>query len=342
MPHEFPPAPLQLRPPRPKPIVMRPDPDAPELQAAPLQSLLSQFAGPVALFDPGDRLHWANPAYRQAFGVAADATASWVDLMRAANRGGKGLRLEGPGVERELARAAAARRVTRPSRAFESVLLDGRTMLFTQTTDARGWLLEIAVDMSCRAGSAPEPRAVRADVPGAAADDPLTGVPLREAALARLRAALADAARPTCVALVNIDQTQRTNTRYGREAGDQVLRDFALRLRDRLRRDDACGRVDGDCFLVMLDGVTLEQAEEALNRLCAEARESQPLPVVPYFRYSVSAGLVQALPGEDSDAVLARAGAALQAAKDAGRDRCIVDRNAPLPAIEPDWPAARA
>jgi len=101
MPHEFQPAALQIRPPRPNPIDMRPDPYAPELQAAPLQSLLSQFACLVALFDPCDRLHWADPAYRQAFGVAPDALATWVDLMRAANRGGNGLRLDGPGVKRE-------------------------------------------------------------------------------------------------------------------------------------------------------------------------------------------------------------------------------------------------
>jgi len=173
-------------------------------------------------------------------------------------------------------------------------------------------------------------------------DDPLTGVPTRVTALARFQAALADAARPTCVALVKVDQKQRTNTRYDREAGDQVLRDFALRLRDRLRRDDACGRVGGDAFLVMLDGVTLERAEEAFNRLRVEPRESQPLPVVRDSRYSVSAGLLQALAGESSDAVRARAGAALEAAKGAGRDRCVVHRHAPLPAIEPDWPAAHA
>lgn len=161
----------------------------------------------------------------------------------------------------------------------------------------------------------------------------------RATALARLQAALAGAARPTCVALVKVDQTQRTNARYGRGADDEVLR-------DRLRRDDACGRVGGDSFLVMLDGVTLEQAEEALSRLRVAPRESQPLPVVRYFRYSVSAGLVQA-PCRTKAAtpcrpVPARAGAALKAAKDAGRDRCIVQRHAPLPAIEPDWPAAHA
>ena len=55
----------------------------------------------------------------------------------------------------------------------------------------------------------------------------------------------------------------------------------------------------------MPDGVTLEQAEEAFDRLRFEPRECQPLLLVRYFRYSVSAGLVQVLPGECSDAVLA-------------------------------------
>lgn len=314
------------------------------MQAAPLQGLLSRFAGLVAMFDPEDRLHWANPAWRQAFGVAPDASPPWDELMRAAVRAGKGLRFDGPDIEGQVAEAAAARRARAPSLTFECGLLDGRSVLMTQTSDVRGWMLEVGVDVSSSRGSlsAGSGSAARAGTPGAAEDDPLTGVPTREAALARLGAALADGRRPTCVALVDVDQTERTNARYGRASGDQVLRDFALHLRERVRRDDAFGRVGGDGFLVMLDGVTLEQAEEALNRLCAEVRESQPLPAVPYFRYSVSAGLVQALPGESSEAVLARARAALQAAKQAGRDRCIVHGQVPPPARGPDGAVANA
>ncbi len=320
---------------------MRPDPDAPELQAAPLQSLLSRCAGLVALFDPDDRLHWANAAWREVFGVAPDASPTWDELMRAAHQAGTGWRFDGPQAEREMADAAAERRARTPSRTFERGLVDGRSLLMTHTCDARGWLLEVGLDLSQRPARVPDGRLASSPATDAGADDPVTGVPTRETALARLATALADAARPTCVALVDVDQTERINARYGQAAGDQVLRDFARHLRDRVRRDDACGRIGGDGFLVMLHGVSLEQAEDALNRLCAEARESQPLPAVPYFRYSVSAGLVQALPGEAREAVLARADAALRAAKHAGRDRCIVHRSAPA-APDADRPAPNA
>lgn len=298
---------------------MHPDPEA----AAALARLLPACAGLAALFDEQDRLRWANPAFRQAFGLAADAGPTWTELMRASRDGRHGVVIACDDFEHWLA-SAASRRGKVPFRQFEADLHDGRWIVMTQTTDARGWMLELGVDVTDMGCEHRDLRVARDRALRASQEDALTGVPNRAAVLARLDAALAHAGHRPCVALIDLDHFKQINDRHGHPAGDEVLRDFARRLRDSMRRSDACGRYGGEEFIVVLDELTLPQAQDVIQRLLQHTRSAQPLPAVPALRYTFSAGLVQAMPGEARDALVARADAALYAAKHAGRDRCVV------------------
>ena len=145
--------------------------------------------------------------------------------------------------------------------------------------------------------------------------DPLTGLSNRRAFAAALDAALQ---RPggACVALLDIDHFKIINDTHGHAAGDDVLVELAGHLRNAAGGHGLVARHGGEEFVWLMPGATLDQAELACQHLCQVVRfSSMALPV------TVSVGLAQGRPGESGAEVLARADAALYAAKRGGRDR---------------------
>jgi diguanylate cyclase (GGDEF)-like protein len=145
--------------------------------------------------------------------------------------------------------------------------------------------------------------------------DPLTGLSNRRAFAAALDAALQ---RPggACVAILDIDHFKVVNDTHGHAAGDGVLVELAGHLRNAAGGHGLVARHGGEEFVWLMPGSTLEQAELACRHLGQLVRfSSMALPV------TVSIGLAGGRPGESGAEVLARADAALYAAKRGGRDR---------------------
>ena len=145
--------------------------------------------------------------------------------------------------------------------------------------------------------------------------DPLTGLPNRRAFGAALDAALQ---RPegACVAVLDIDHFKVVNDTHGHAAGDRVLGELAANLRDAAGGRGLVARIGGEEFVWLLPGATVDQAELACRHLCQTVRlSSMALPV------TVSIGLARGRTGERGAEVVARADAALYAAKRSGRDR---------------------
>lgn len=301
-----------------------PPPDAPTSVADVVSPALAQHGGLVAAFDPDDRLRWANAAYCALMGIAHADGQTWAELMRHSREQQVGPVIAAPDFEGWLT-ATASRRGRAGYRQFEVDLHDGRWMLLTQTVHSSGWLLEIGVDVSDLGREHRELRIARDLALRASQIDPLTGIGNRAFVLGRLGEALLAARgeeRP-CVALIDLDHFKRVNDWMGHAAGDQVLCHFAEGLQASLRRSDACGRIGGEEFLLVLAGVDLTLAEKIVNRVLDQVRAARPLPDRPGFAYTASAGVVRALPDERAEDVMARADAALYQAKDRGRDRCV-------------------
>lgn len=89
--------------------------------------------------------------------------------------------------------------------------------------------------------------------------DDLTGLPNRRAlhtALERWSASNMRETNPFAVMLIDLDGFKPINDQFGHATGDQVLREIGARLKSRSRQSDILGRLGGDEFLLLAQGVS--------------------------------------------------------------------------------------
>lgn len=152
--------------------------------------------------------------------------------------------------------------------------------------------------------------------------DELTGLPNRRSMKMRLEHAIALSSRqvaPFCVAILDIDHFKAVNDDLGHAVGDEVLQGFARLAAAELRATDALGRWGGEEFLLILPG-----GREGMERVIERIRAGVRRQCLRTRAITFSAGVARHRAGEDVDALLARADAALYAAKGGGRDRTSV------------------
>jgi diguanylate cyclase (GGDEF)-like protein len=155
--------------------------------------------------------------------------------------------------------------------------------------------------------------------------DDLTGLPNRTSLLDRFQLELAHAKRnreKLGVLYADLDGFKDVNDRHGHEAGDELLRRVAQRMRSTLRGGDTVARLGGDEFVVLLPGVTSEaDARGVASKLVAALEEPVDLASGPA---SVSASVGIALfprDGDEAETLLRRADKAMYRAKSLGRGR---------------------
>ncbi|HYL89361.1 MAG TPA: GGDEF domain-containing protein, partial [Burkholderiales bacterium] len=106
-----------------------------------------------------------------------------------------------------------------------------------------------------------------------ATHDALTALPNRTLFGDRLGQALREAERRgerVVVAMLDLDDFKRINTRYGHLAGDAVLKAVARRTQRSVRAIDTVARIGGDEFALILPGVrTQRAAAKLLGKICA-------------------------------------------------------------------------
>jgi diguanylate cyclase (GGDEF)-like protein len=147
--------------------------------------------------------------------------------------------------------------------------------------------------------------------------DGLTGLPNRRALDMALDQGVKRADRsgqPFTVAMVDVDRFKAFNDTYGHPEGDRILAEIAGAWRAELRGDDIVGRFGGEEFLLLLPGVDGSIAGSVIQRL----RTAMPTEVTCSF------GVATWDRTEGATTLVARADAALYAAKVAGRDRVVV------------------
>jgi diguanylate cyclase (GGDEF)-like protein len=162
--------------------------------------------------------------------------------------------------------------------------------------------------------------------------DPLTGCLNRrgfDQALAREVARATRAGSELALLAIDLDHFKMINDTYGHLVGDEALRATGSLLIQAGRAGDLVGRVGGEEFGVLLADTGATGAFQYASRLC-DLMRSHPFPGGPDgtpLTLTASIGVVAGAPDGDLDFgsnLLARADAALYAAKRSGRDRVRV------------------
>ena len=130
--------------------------------------------------------------------------------------------------------------------------------------------------------------------------------------------------RPLSLMITDLDRFKSVNDTYGHDGGDEVLREFARRLRKNVRGIDLACRFGGEEFVVVMPDTEAAIAEKVAERVRAEIAELPFLINGEGVPVTVSVGLSSLKRGVDSVAeLLKRADVALYEAKSGGRNRVV-------------------
>lgn len=290
-----------------------------------LDELLGASSALVAVFDPEDRLRFANESFRAVFFVGPDECPTWEEIFRRNHAAGRGTVIKATSVDAWIASISSRRGKTR-HRSFESDIIGGKWLWVTETVQSNGWMLLVASDITNISTTDRELRIDRDLALKAAQTDELTGISNRRHIFELLHQACQDkTGRPDaqiCACLMDIDHFKAINDTWGHQAGDAVLEQLARTVRSGIRLKDGFGRVGGEEFLLVLKDCSIKSAQKQLVRLMDRIGNSSLMEAHPEVTLTMSAGLTDIRTGDTTETIYSRCDKALYEAKAKGRD-CI-------------------
>jgi diguanylate cyclase (GGDEF)-like protein len=120
------------------------------------------------------------------------------------------------------------------------------------------------------------------------------------------------------LAVIDVDFFKRVNDEHGHVVGDEVLLRLAQKMQNSFRSSDLLFRFGGEEFVVVLEPVSFDMAELALERFRA-AVATHAFPLVG--RITISIGFARITENDFPTSILDYADKALYFAKDQGRNR---------------------
>jgi two-component system cell cycle response regulator len=132
--------------------------------------------------------------------------------------------------------------------------------------------------------------------------------------------------KPLSCIMLDVDHFKGVNDQYGHAAGDAVLVEVARDIRLTARREEHCGRLGGEEFLVICSNMhsaeAVEVAEDLRLRVCGQPIKAGDLEI----SVSISAGVAERTPEMASPEDLIKlADARLYQAKESGRNRTVCE-----------------
>ena len=153
--------------------------------------------------------------------------------------------------------------------------------------------------------------------------DSLTGLPNRNMFLGELDRTIARAHRQGgefAVCFIDLDRFKTINDTLGHDAGDELLKVMAERLRAAVRKSDLVARLGGDEFVVLLEGGPAADLAGVADKLLAAIGEQVTINGCHFLvTGSIGVGLYPAN-GDDAATLLKHADAAMYLAKESGKN----------------------
>ncbi len=154
--------------------------------------------------------------------------------------------------------------------------------------------------------------------------DALTALPNRRLFHDRLDHALIRATRSgklAAVMFIDLDRFKTINDTLGHEAGDQLLRTVAERLRQCVREEDTVARLGGDEFTIILEEIPDPELAAVVAQKILRALEPSMMLAGQEVFVSASLGIaVYPMDSGDIENLLKNADAAMYRAKESGRN----------------------
>jgi len=134
------------------------------------------------------------------------------------------------------------------------------------------------------------------------------------------------AVRPLSLIMIDLDYFKIFNDTHGHLAGDEALRAVSRVFSEALRPTDFAVRYGGEEFMVILPGTDQKTGAMVAQRLCARMRQTVVFDdmYLPLPHITSSFGIATLKSGQDADALMSSADAALYRAKEAGRN-CVAE-----------------
>jgi diguanylate cyclase (GGDEF)-like protein len=134
------------------------------------------------------------------------------------------------------------------------------------------------------------------------------------------------AGQPSCLLLIDLDHFKRVNDDHGHAVGDKALRAVADALtRAFLRKTDFVARYGGEELAVIVRDVAAADGRRFAERALEAVRGAHVTGRRGRLQLTASVGVAASQPGETTERWIERADRALYAAKQAGRDRAVID-----------------
>jgi diguanylate cyclase (GGDEF)-like protein len=160
-----------------------------------------------------------------------------------------------------------------------------------------------------------------------ASEDALTGLANRrslEMGYQRLFEQSRQEGRPISVAVGDIDLFKTINDNLGHSAGDDVIRQVALKLKQVTRGRDLVARIGGDEFVLIFPGMSAQATAEICDRLCRDIASLDFGMAYASLKVTMSIGVSDSTSAISLERLIADADRALYDAKSSGRNRVVV------------------
>jgi diguanylate cyclase (GGDEF)-like protein/PAS domain S-box-containing protein len=182
-----------------------------------------------------------------------------------------------------------------------------------------------AVGVTCLVNDVTDTKMVEQQLSTLARFDALTGLPNRTHLTERIARAIVRSGRScTRIALMylDLDKFKSINDTFGHGGGDAVLKEFGRRLGACVRQSDTVGRLAGDEFVILLEGLQNESECTLVANKIIKAME-RPFDIDGVARIvTTSVGVATCTSTAASvEALLKHADEALYRAKERGRNR---------------------